>query len=97
MTFNNCPTRKSDTAKRILKAIKRREIIRSYVIADRVGISRSMASNHIRVLLDKGKLRRELIGGRWSDGRANVKRVSRRTSSVHYAGPRTIGRGLANW
>ena len=97
MTFNNCPKRKSDTAQRILKCIKKDELLRSYVLAYRLGLSRATVSIHIVKLLDQGKLRRELKGGRWSYGHANEKRVSRRTSSVHYAGPRTIGRGLANW
>jgi len=96
-TFNNVRILKEDKGPRVLKSVKRGEYINMGVIAQRIGASRAQARVHVRRLVDCGKLEKAYRNGRvvYVRGHGYVK--PRRDSSIEFAGPRSFGRGLANW
>jgi len=96
-TYNGCVIVKDDKGVRILKMAKPSEGVSMETIVCCLGISRTQARHHVRRLLDSGALVMSRSGRQRVYTRGSGNAPSRRESSVEFAGPRSVGRGLANW
>lgn len=95
--WNNAPVKTADNGRRVLNAIKAGECIGSGLIAHRVNLSQNTVTLIMRRYIDSGEIRMTKIKGlpRYSRGvRFNAQA---RPASIAFAGPISIGRGLANW
>jgi len=95
--YNNVAIVTNDRRELVLKNIKRGERVNMGEIALRIGASRAQARVHVRRLVDCGKLEKAYRNGRLVYVRGHGYVKPRRDSSVEFAGPMMIGRGLANW
>ena len=95
-TFNNV-RKASDTRSRVLAALGREQRVPLETIARRSGFCRDTARQHLNRLVLAGEVTMVLVNGKrtWSRGASAAQ--ARRRASIHFAGPCTIGRGLANW
>ena len=96
-TFNSAVILKVDMRKHVLKAVPLGEQVSMAEIAQKLGVSLSQARAHVGRLLDVCALVKTRRKGRIVYMRGNGRVAPRRESSVEFAGPRSVGRGLANW
>jgi len=96
-TYNNNVIVNDDKDARILKMAKPGEGVSMETIVCCLGISRTQARHHVRRLLDSGVLVMSRFGRQRVYMRGAGNAPSRRDSCIEFAGPRSFGRGLANW